>query len=108
MQVEYLKIIYTLHFSFCIARFWLGWEDSNLRIQVPKTCVLPLDDTPNLLNQCQISKFKFQIKSKAKMSKKKEEWNDGTLEYWLIKKLLVFGIIPSLQHSIIPKYLFES
>jgi len=30
------------------------------------------------------------------------------LEYWLIKKLLVFGIIPSLQHSIIPKYLFES
>ena len=25
---------------------WLGWEDSNLRMQVPKTCVLPLDDTP--------------------------------------------------------------
>ena len=28
---------------------WLGWEDSNLRIQVPKTCVLPLDDTPSVL-----------------------------------------------------------
>ncbi len=25
---------------------WLGWEDSNLRVQVPKTRVLPLDDTP--------------------------------------------------------------
>ena len=28
---------------------WLGWEDSNLRIQVPKTCVLPLDNTPSVL-----------------------------------------------------------
>jgi hypothetical protein len=24
----------------------LGREDSNLRMQVPKTCVLPLDDAP--------------------------------------------------------------
>ena len=29
-----------------INRFWLGREDSNLRMQVPKTCVLPLDDAP--------------------------------------------------------------
>ena len=27
-------------------RLWLGREDSNLRMQVPKTCVLPLDDAP--------------------------------------------------------------
>src|SRR5262245_19486582 len=27
---------------------WLGREDSNLRMQVPKTCVLPLDDAPAL------------------------------------------------------------
>src|SRR5712692_11935755 len=25
----------------------LGREDSNLRMQVPKTCVLPLDDAPS-------------------------------------------------------------
>jgi hypothetical protein len=38
---------------------WLGWEDSNLRIQVPKTCVLPLDDTP--IFKYQITNPKFQI-----------------------------------------------
>ena len=26
--------------------FWLGWQDSNLRMQQSKCCVLPLDDTP--------------------------------------------------------------
>src|SRR5712691_13340824 len=26
----------------------LGREDSNLRMQVPKTCVLPLDDAPSM------------------------------------------------------------
>ena len=25
---------------------WLGREDSNLRMQEPKSCVLPLDDAP--------------------------------------------------------------
>ena len=25
---------------------WLGWQDSNLRMQQSKCCVLPLDDTP--------------------------------------------------------------
>ena len=30
------------------AQNWLGREDSNLRMQVPKTCVLPLDDAPAL------------------------------------------------------------
>ncbi len=25
---------------------WLGWEDSNLRMQEPKSCDLPLVDTP--------------------------------------------------------------
>ena len=27
---------------------WLGWQDSNLRMQQSKCCVLPLDDTPIL------------------------------------------------------------
>ncbi len=27
---------------------WLGREDSNLRMQEPKSCVLPLDDAPLL------------------------------------------------------------
>ena len=27
-------------------RPWLGWQDSNLRMQQSKCCVLPLDDTP--------------------------------------------------------------
>ena len=27
-------------------RYWLGREDSNLRMRVPKTRVLPLDDAP--------------------------------------------------------------
>ena len=26
--------------------FWLGWPDSNQRMQQSKCCVLPLDDTP--------------------------------------------------------------
>ena len=26
--------------------WWLGWQDSNLRMQQSKCCVLPLDDTP--------------------------------------------------------------
>ncbi len=29
--------------------FWLGWQDSNLRMQQSKCCVLPLDDTPILI-----------------------------------------------------------
>jgi hypothetical protein len=28
--------------------YWLGREDSNLRMQEPKSCVLPLDDAPEL------------------------------------------------------------
>ena len=32
----------------CICCFWLGWQDSNLRMQQSKCCVLPLDDTPIL------------------------------------------------------------
>jgi hypothetical protein len=33
-----------------------------------------------------------------------EEWNDGTLECWVEKKAFsVLSIIPSFQHSIIPK-----
>jgi len=34
-----------------------------------------------------------------------EEWNDGTLEYWVKKKYFCFDslhIIPSFQHSNIP------
>ena len=34
----------------CDLSFWLGWQDSNLRMQQSKCCVLPLDDTP----MCQI------------------------------------------------------
>ena len=26
---------------------WLGWQDSNLRMAVPKTAALPLGDTPS-------------------------------------------------------------
>lgn len=29
-----------------VGGFWLGWQDSNLRMQQSKCCVLPLDDTP--------------------------------------------------------------
>ena len=29
--------------------FWLGCQDSNLGMQAPKACVLPLDDTPVLI-----------------------------------------------------------
>lgn len=29
-----------------IVKKWLGREDSNLRMQEPKSCVLPLDDAP--------------------------------------------------------------
>ena len=29
-----------------LAPTWLGWQDSNLRMQQSKCCVLPLDDTP--------------------------------------------------------------
>ena len=34
--------------SFCrnLSFFWQGWQDSNLRMQQSKCCVLPLDDTP--------------------------------------------------------------
>ena len=32
----------------CLLFFWLGWQDSNLRMQQSKCCVLPLDDTPIL------------------------------------------------------------
>ena len=28
---------------------WLGWQDSNLRMQQSKCCVLPLDDTPRCI-----------------------------------------------------------
>ncbi len=28
---------------------WLGWQDSNLRMPVPKTGALPLGDTPAAL-----------------------------------------------------------
>jgi len=32
-----------------------------------------------------------------------EKWNDGTLEYWVKKKVFsVSSIIPSFQYSIIP------
>ena len=34
--------------SFVSVIFWLGWQDSNLRMQQSKCCVLPLDDTPIL------------------------------------------------------------
>ncbi len=47
--------------KFCeslLKEYWLGWEDSNLRIQVPKTCVLPLDDTPIYF---QISDFRLRM-----------------------------------------------
>jgi hypothetical protein len=29
---------------------WLGWEDSNPRMRAPKARVLPLDDTPVLID----------------------------------------------------------
>lgn len=31
-----------------VCLLWLGWQDSNLRMQQSKCCVLPLDDTPIL------------------------------------------------------------
>jgi len=42
-------------------------------------------------NECQMKKFM-------------EEWNDGTLEYWVEKKVFsLLRILPSFQHSIIPE-----
>ncbi len=51
-------------------KVWLGWEDSNLRIQVPKTCVLPLDDTPIFQNTVKFQSSKFEIKVKAEVKVK--------------------------------------
>ena len=31
---------------------WLGREDSNLRMQESKSCVLPLDDAPLIFHDC--------------------------------------------------------
>ena len=47
-SVHTFTTIRTYHRHFChiALSFWLGWEDSNLRIRDPKTRVLPLDDTP--------------------------------------------------------------
>ena len=42
-------------FRYCLLELvtrWLGREDSNLRMQVPKTCVLPLDDAPAITVLC--------------------------------------------------------
>jgi hypothetical protein len=33
-----------------LKKYILGREDSNLRMQAPKACVLPLDDTPNKMS----------------------------------------------------------
>ncbi len=41
--------------SVCQNKIWLGREDSNLRMQVPKTCVLPLDDAPAIRLRRQIN-----------------------------------------------------
>ena len=39
--------------------YWLGREDSNLRMRVPKTRVLPLDDAPVAL-QRSLNREEFQ------------------------------------------------
>ena len=39
------------------AMFWLGREDSNLRMQEPKSCVLPLDDAPKKTTLCTDYRF---------------------------------------------------
>ena len=38
-------------YIYFVALLWLGWQDSNLRMQQSKCCVLPLDDTPKCLNK---------------------------------------------------------
>lgn len=44
----YIKV-YRRFLGCCtVSKFWLGWQDSNLRMQQSKCCVLPLDDTPIL------------------------------------------------------------
>src|SRR3990172_8040105 len=50
-------LLFTTHDS---RAFWLGREDSNLRMQVSKTCVLPLDDAPK-------KAVKKQVKVKVKI-----------------------------------------
>lgn len=35
---------------------WLGWEDSNLRMPVPKTGALPLGHIPTIKSQMKKSK----------------------------------------------------
>ena len=65
-----LLALCSLRHALCF-KVWLGWEDSNLRIQVPKTCVLPLDDTPIFFSA--MSNFKAhtsnEIQSPNKMPK---------------------------------------
>ena len=56
-------------------KVWLGWEDSNLRIQVPKTCVLPLDDTPIFFEamsnlKAQLSNFQATVKAEIEVKVK--------------------------------------
>ena len=42
---------------------WLGWQDSNLRIQQSKCCVLPLDDTPSLFRSFSCRTFTYRNSS---------------------------------------------
>jgi hypothetical protein len=63
------EIIFFQPFLFPVSHFlndWLGWEDSNLRVQVPKTCVLPLDDTPIFFEA--MSNAKVQIPNQIQSS----------------------------------------
>jgi hypothetical protein len=44
------------------------------------------------------------MSNECQMKKSMEEWNEGTLEYWVEKKVFSFlGYVPSFQYSIIPE-----
>jgi hypothetical protein len=39
---------------------WLGWQDSNLRMAIPKTAALPLGHTPSLWECCIAISFQMR------------------------------------------------
>jgi hypothetical protein len=56
---------------FCLKNFkklWLGWEDSNLRMPVPKTGALPLGHIPTIKIYFEIKKNVYNFASNYKDS----------------------------------------
>jgi hypothetical protein len=49
---------------------WLGWQDSNLRMPVPKTGALPLGDTPT---------SEYDLTRELALYRRETEWQGNNL-----------------------------